>query len=85
MTPPVATPVVSPRSVTLSYAFPGDLPPGTVDIVVRDLDGERTVLGNTPSSSAAGASAQQNGIQVRGDAVFIVRINGQEFTSFPAR
>ena len=79
------TPAVPARSVTLSYAFPADLPPGTVDIVVRDLDGERTVLGNTPSSSAAGASAQQDGIQVRGDATFIVRVNGQELTSFPAR
>lgn len=84
VTPPT-TPAVQTRSVTLSYAFPADLPPGTVDIVVRDLDGERTVLGNTPSSSAAGASAQQDGIQVRGDATFIVRVNGQEFTSFPAR
>ncbi|WP_407541184.1 PASTA domain-containing protein [Deinococcus radiomollis] len=84
-TPPTATPAAQARSVTLSYAFPANLPPGTVDIVVRDLDGERTVLGNTPSSSAAGASAQQDGIQVRGDAVFIVRVNGQEFTSFPAR
>ncbi|WP_407569327.1 PASTA domain-containing protein [Deinococcus altitudinis] len=82
-TPP--TPAVQARSVTLSYAFPADLPSGNVDIVVRDLDGERTVLGNTPSSSAAGASAQQDGIQVRGDATFIVRVNGQEFTSFPAR
>jgi beta-lactam-binding protein with PASTA domain len=83
-TPP-ATPAVQSRSVTLSYAFPADLPSGTVDIVVRDLDGERTVLGSTSSSAAAGASAQQDGVQVRGDAVFIVRVNGQEFTRFPAR
>ena len=73
------------RSVQLNYAFPANLPEGTVDIVVRDQDGERTVLSGTPSSSAAGATAQQDGVQVRGDATFIVRVNGQEFTSFPAR
>jgi len=73
------------RSVQLDYAFPANLPEGTVDIVVRDQDGERTVLSGTPSSSAAGATAQQDGVQVRGDATFVVRVNGQEFTSFPAR
>ncbi|GGJ88769.1 PASTA domain-containing protein [Deinococcus aquiradiocola] len=79
---PAATPT---RTVRLEYAFPATLPDGTVDIVVRDQDGERTVLSGTPSSSAAGATAQQDGIVVRGDAVFVVRVNGQEFTSFPAR
>ncbi len=73
------------RTVRLEYTFPGSLPEGTVDIVVRDQDGERTVLSGTPSTSAAGATAQQDGVQVRGDAVFVVRVNGQEFTSFPAQ
>lgn len=89
---PGATPVTVPepptvqtRTVRLDYAFPANLPEGTVDIVVRDQDGERTVLTGTPSSAAAGATAQQEGIVVRGEAVFIVRVNGQEFTSFPAR
>lgn len=87
-TSPVTTPVpptVQTRTVRLDYAFPANLPEGTVDIVVRDQDGERTVLAGTPSSSAAGATAQQEGIVVRGAAVFTVRVNGQEFTSFPAR
>ncbi len=83
-TPPI-TPTVQTRTVRLDYAFPSNLPEGTVDIVVRDQDGERTVLSGTPSSAAAGATAQQDGVEVRGDAVFIVRVNGQEFTSFPAK
>ena len=78
-------PTVQTRTVRLDYAFPVNLPEGTVDIVVRDQDGERTVLAGTPSSAAAGATAQQEGIVVRGEAVFTVRVNGQEFTSFPAR
>ena len=87
-TSPVTTPIpptVQTRTVRLDYAFPANLPEGTVDIVVRDQDGERTVLAGTPSSAAAGATAQQEGIVVRGEAVFIVRVNGQEFTSFQAR
>lgn len=84
-TGPGTPPALQTRTVRLDYAFPGNLPEGTVDIVVRDQDGERTVLAGTPSSAAAGATAQQEGIVVRGEAVFIVRIGGQEFTSFPAR
>ncbi len=84
VTPP-EPPAVQTRTVRLDYAFPSNLPEGTVDIVVRDQDGERTVLAGTPSSAAAGATAQQEGIVVRGAAVFIVRIGGQEFTSFQAR
>ena len=84
-TPGSPTPNALARTVRLDYAFPATLPEGTVDIVVRDQDGERTVLAGTSSSSAAGATAQQEGIRVRGDAVFIVRIGGQEYTSFPAR
>ena len=87
-TPPAAgspTPNAPFRTVRLDYAFPASLPEGTVDIVVRDQDGERTVLAGTSSSSAAGATARQEGVRVRGDAVFIVRIGGQEYTSFPAR
>ena len=87
-TSPVTTPeppTIQTRTVRLDYAFPANLPEGTVDIVVRDQDGERTVLAGTPSSAAAGATAQQEGIVVRGAAVFTVRVNGQEFTSFPAR
>ena len=84
-TGPGTTPALQTRTVRLDYAFPRNLPEGTVDIVVRDQDGERTVLAGTPSSATAGATAQQEGIVVRGEAVFIVRIGGQEFTSFPAR
>lgn len=88
-TPPAATPpatatLAQTRTVRLDYAFPASLPDGSVDIVVRDDDGERVVFNATPSSSAAGANARDD-VQVRGDAVFIVRINGQEFTSFAAR
>jgi beta-lactam-binding protein with PASTA domain len=81
--PATPTPSQS-RAVRLDYAFPASLPDGTVDIVVRDDDGERVVFNATPSSSAAGANARDD-VQVRGDAVFIVRVNGQEFTSFAAR
>ena len=84
-TGPGTPPSLQTRTVRLDYAFPGNLPEGTVDIVVRDQDGERTVLAGTSSSAAAGAAAQQEGIVVRGEAVFIVRIGGQEFTRFPAR
>ena len=88
-TPPAATLPTTPtpsqsRTVRLDYAFPASLPDGTVDIVVRDDDGERVVFNATPSSSAAGANASDD-VQVRGNAVFIVRVNGQEFTSFAAR
>lgn len=88
-TPPAATLPATPtpsqsRTVRLDYAFPASLPDGSVDIVVRDDDGERVVFNATPSSSAAGANARDD-VQVRGDAVFIVRVNGQEFTSFAAR
>lgn len=69
----------------LNYTFPATLPDGTLDILVRDQDGERTVLAGTPSSTVAGATAQQDGISVRGEAVFVVRVNGQEYTRFPAR
>ena len=87
-TPATQTPATSgaaARTVALSYNFPSDLPSGTVDIIVRDADGTRTVLAATPSSTVTGATAQQDNVQVRGDAVFVVRVNGQEFTSFPAR
>ncbi len=84
-TGPGTPPSLQTRTVRLDYAFPSNLPEGTVDIVVRDQDGERTVLAGTSSSAAAGAAAQQEGIVVRGEAVFIVRIGGQEFTRFPAR
>ncbi|GGR05204.1 PASTA domain-containing protein [Deinococcus ruber] len=80
-TPADTTPT---RTVALNYTFPSNLPDGTVDIIVRDADGERTVLSGTPSSTVAGATAQQESIQVRGDATFVVRVNGQELTSFPA-
>ncbi|MFC4453029.1 PASTA domain-containing protein [Deinococcus sonorensis] len=73
------------RTVQLSYTFPATLPSGTVEIVVRDLDGERPVLAPTATGTVTGASAQQDGIQVRGDAVFVVRVNGQDYTSFPAQ
>ncbi|ADV66594.1 PASTA domain-containing protein [Deinococcus maricopensis] len=81
-TPPTTTPAAETRRVNLNYTFPSDLPSGTVDIVVRDADGERVVFNPAATTEVAGALAQQEGISVRGDALFVVRVNGQDFTSF---
>ncbi|WP_425145369.1 PASTA domain-containing protein [Deinococcus sp.] len=83
-TPATPAPSSPAQTVRLNYTFPANLPDGSVDILVRDADGERTVLASTPTSTVTGATAQQDNIPVRGEATFIVRVNGQEFTSFPA-
>jgi hypothetical protein len=86
-TPPAALPEAVPaaRNVSLNYTFPASLGDGEVEILLRDAEGTRVVLAPTPSASVAGATAQQDGLQVRGEAVFLVRLNGQEIASIPAR
>ncbi len=71
----------APRTVQLNYTFPASLPSGRLDIVVRDLDGERVVLSPMPAATAAGNRAE-GPVQVRGPARFAVRVNGQEVASF---
>jgi len=77
-TPTDTTPL---RTVQLDYTFPADLPEGQVDIVVRDQDGERVVLQPQPTSVVAGNRAE-GPVQVRGEATFTVRVNGQVVESF---
>ncbi len=80
-TTPSATP--SPvRSVPMTYTFPSDLPAGNVEIVVRDEDGERTVLPATDSAQLKGAVAQRDDVSVRGNYTFTVRVNGQDYVTF---
>ncbi len=69
------------RTVQLRYTFPLDLPAGTVEIVVRDLDGERAVVGQQSSTALAGSVAE-GPVTVRGDATFVVRVNGQDYATF---
>ncbi|EYB67815.1 protein PASTA domain-containing protein [Deinococcus phoenicis] len=68
------------RSVHFRYAFSGDLPAGSYTITVRDASGEREVQAATDSSQLAGATAEGD-LTVRGDAVFIIRQNGNEFAT----
>ena len=74
-------PTPQPRTVQLRYTFPADLPSGTVEVVVRDLDGERVVVGQQSGAGLAGSVAE-GPVQVRGDATFVVRVNGQDYASF---
>ncbi|WP_293909118.1 PASTA domain-containing protein [Deinococcus sp.] len=76
------TPLPTGQVAVMSYTFPADLPAGSVEIVVRDDDGERTVLPATDSAQLAGNVAQRSDISVRGSYRFIVRLNGQEYTTF---
>ncbi|WP_216328811.1 PASTA domain-containing protein [Deinococcus aestuarii] len=69
------------RAVNFRYVFPSDLPAGTYTIAVRDANGEREILGATDSAQLAGATAEQRDIQVTGDAVFVIRQNGAEYTT----
>ncbi len=63
--PSPASPATAPpaRTVPMSYAFPADLPAGNVEIVVRDDDGERTILPPTDSAQLRGAVAQRDDVQ----------------------
>ncbi|AFZ68375.1 PASTA domain-containing protein [Deinococcus peraridilitoris] len=69
------------RTVQISYTFPADLPSGNVEIFVRDADGERVVLGAQPTATVAGNRAE-GPVEVRGEARFSVRVDGQEIDSF---
>ncbi|WP_034386837.1 PASTA domain-containing protein [Deinococcus sp. YIM 77859] len=75
-----AEPEAAPRSVRFRYVFPGDLPEGTYTISVRDADGEREIQGATDQTQLAGAVAEGN-VDVRGDAVFVIRRNGEEYAT----
>lgn len=82
--PTPATPEAAPtaRTVPMSYTFPDDLPAGTVQIVVRDDNGERVILPATNTDQLRGAVAQRDDISVTGNYVFVVRLNGQEYSTF---
>ncbi|BDP42412.1 PASTA domain-containing protein [Deinococcus aetherius] len=69
------------RTVNFRYVFPSDLPAGTYTIAVRDSNGEREILAATDGGQLAGATAEQRDIQVTGDAVFVIRQNGAEYTT----
>ncbi|GAA5514014.1 hypothetical protein Dcar01_02763 [Deinococcus carri] len=75
-----STPGANARTVHFRYAFPGDLPAGSYTVAVRDADGEREVQGATDSTQLAGAVAEGD-VQVRGDATFIIRQNGNEYAT----
>ncbi|AWN23409.1 serine/threonine protein kinase [Deinococcus irradiatisoli] len=82
-TPEAATPAQTPaRIVPMTYTFPADLPAGTVEIVVRDDDGERIILPPTDSAQLRGAVAQRDDVSVRGNYGFTVRLNGQTYATF---
>lgn len=66
------------RTVSLNYAFPGDLPAGTYTIAVQDASGERLINFTAQAEQVAGRLAQAS-VQVTGDAIFIVRRDGQEY------
>ncbi|MEF2280132.1 PASTA domain-containing protein [Deinococcus sp. YIM 134068] len=69
------------RTVDFRYVFPSDLPAGSYTISVRDAGGEREILAATDSTQLAGATAEQRGISVTGDVVFVIRQNGVEYTT----
>lgn len=84
VTPPADTaapPEAPPRTVNFRYEFPADLPPGNYTISVRDADGEREVLAATGGSELAGAAAEDDALTVRGDAVVIIRRDGEEYAT----
>lgn len=67
------------HTVRFSYVFPSDLPAGNYTVVVQDADGEREFMKATDANQLAGLEA--NGSEtVRGNAVFVIRVNGAEFT-----
>lgn len=80
---PPATPPASdaaPRTISLRYQFPADLPEGTYSIFVRDADGEREVRGNLSSADLAGNIAEGEET-ARGDATFIIRRDGEDYAT----
>ena len=66
------------RQVNFQYDFPADLPEGSYSVVVQDADGERQVLPATESARLAGQRAQTP-VEVRGNAVFIIRQGSAEY------
>ena len=76
--PPSAEPGGETRSAGFSYVFPADLPAGAYSVVLQDADGERQIMPPTDSATLAGQQAQSRE-QVRGNAVFIIRVNGAEY------
>lgn len=72
------------RTVNFRYEFPADLPAGTYTISVRDADGERQVDGPYSGADLAGAVAESDPadpLSVRGDAVIVIRRDGEEYTT----
>lgn len=76
--PPSGEPSSETRNVAFSYIFPTELPAGSYSVVVQDADGERQIMPPTDSATLAGQQAQSQE-QVRGNAVFVVRVNGAEY------
>jgi beta-lactam-binding protein with PASTA domain len=69
------------RIINFQYTFPADLPAGNYTIVVRDVDGEREILSATDGGQLAEATASKSDLAVRGDTVFIIRRDGQEYAT----
>ncbi|WP_135228085.1 PASTA domain-containing protein [Deinococcus fonticola] len=66
------------RPVNFAYVFPAGLPAGSYSVVVQDADGERQMMPPTDSTQLAGQQANASAT-VRGNAVFIIRVNGAEY------
>lgn len=66
------------RDVNFVYTFDPTLPAGNYTVSVQDSDSEREVIPTTPASALAGQEARAT-LRVRGNAVFIIRLNGAEF------
>ncbi|MDL2343641.1 PASTA domain-containing protein [Deinococcus sp. MIMF12] len=72
------------RTVNFRYEFSADLPAGTYTISVRDADGERQVDGPYSGADLAGAVAESDPadpLTVRGDAVIVIRRDGEEYAT----
>ncbi|MCP2013963.1 beta-lactam-binding protein with PASTA domain [Deinococcus sp. HSC-46F16] len=72
------------RTVNFRYEFPADLPAGTYTISVRDADGERQVDGPYSGADLAGAVAESDPadpLTVRGNAVIVIRRDGEEYAT----
>lgn len=82
-TPPPAVDT-TPRQVNLRYTFPADLPAGTYSITVQDASGEREIMPGVGAEQVAGRLAQAP-LTVQGNAVFIIRRNGAEYTRVAAQ
>ena len=76
--PPSSEPSNEKRTVAFSYVFPADLPAGAYSVVVQDADGERQIMPPADSTQLAGLQANSSA-SVRGNAVFIIRVNGAEY------